>query len=173
MNTGSGMQWGVNTAAHTAEEFNGVAYLGWDTNSGSRRFKGLMDDFRVYDRILSAAEITALYNEYVGANNPPVWNANPIVEPNATAGAAYTGTIADHASDPDTGDTITISKVSGPEWLTVGTDGALSGTPGAGDAGLNTFTVKVSDGKGGENTAGLSIRVVILPPARARTWVPY
>jgi hypothetical protein len=173
MNTGSGMQSAVNTAAHTAEEFNGVAYLGWDTNSGSRRFKGLMDDFRVYDRILSAAEITALYNEYVGANNPPVWNANPIVEPNATAGAAYTGTIADHASDPDTGDTITISKVSGPEWLTVGTDGALSGTPGAGDAGLNTFTVKVSDGKGGENTAGLSIRVVILPPARARTWVPY
>ena len=173
MNSGSGMRSAVNTVAHTAEEFNGVAYLGRDTSSGSRRFKGLMDDFRVYDRILSAAQITALYNEYMGTNNPPVWNPNPIVEPNAAAGAAYTGTIADHASDPDAGDTVTISKVSGPVWLSVAGNGALSGTPGTGDAGLNSFTVKVSDGKGGEDTAALSIRVVILPPARARTWAPY
>jgi hypothetical protein len=173
MNTGSGMQSSINTVAHAAEEFNGVAYLGWDTNSGSRRFKGLMDDFRVYDRILGAREISDLYSSYVTVNQPPQFTSDPIVKGDATANAAYTGSIAGDATDPDAGDTLTFSKISGPVWLSVAGNGALSGTPTSGDAGLNTFTVEVSDGKSGEDTAGLSIRVVILPQARARAWVPY
>ena len=173
MNSGSGMQWGVLTGTHAIEEFDAVSYLGADSTNPGRRFKGLMDDFRIYNRSLSSAEITALYSGYMGTNSPPTWNANPIVEANATVDTPYTGTIADHASDPDAGDTVTISKVSGPAWLSVAGNGALSGTPTSGDAGPNTFTVEVSDGKGGEDTAALNIQVVILPLARARAWAPY
>jgi len=95
------------------------------------------------------------------------------VKGDATANAAYAGSIAGDATDPDVGDTLTFSKISGPVWLSVAGNGALSGTPTSGDAGPNTFAVKVSDGKGGEDTAALNIRVVILPLARARAWVPY
>jgi hypothetical protein len=41
----------------------------------------------------------------------------------------------------------------------VAANGALSGTPGAGDVGANVFTVGVSDGNGGTDTATLNITV--------------
>ena len=46
------------------------------------------------------------------------------------------------------GDTLTYSKVSGPAWLSVASNGALSGTPGNSDVGANSFTVKVTDAAG-------------------------
>ena len=49
--------------------------------------------------------------------------------------------------------------MSGPAWLTVGTDGSLSGTPAQSDAGANVFTVQVDDGNGGTDTATLNITV--------------
>ncbi|MCP6335936.1 LamG domain-containing protein, partial [Klebsiella pneumoniae] len=36
-------------------------YLGADP-PGTRYFKGLMDDVRIYNRVIDAAEVTALYN---------------------------------------------------------------------------------------------------------------
>ncbi len=36
----------------------------------------------------------------------------------------------------------------------------MSGTPGSADVGLNSFTVSVSDGRGGSDTAALPITVV-------------
>jgi len=52
--------------------------------------------------------------------------------------------------------------VSGPAWLSVAANGALSGTPGAGDVGLNSFTVQV-DATGGSDTAVLEITVIAAP----------
>jgi hypothetical protein len=80
-----------------------------------------------------------------------------VVEANATEGSAYNASLADNASDPE-GDTMSFSKVSGPSWLSVASDGSLSGTPGAGDVGLNSFTVQV-DATGGSDTATLEITV--------------
>ena len=90
-------------------------------------------------------------------NQAPSFSSDPVVEANATEGAAYSASIADDASDPE-GDTMTFSKVSGPAWLSVASDGSLSGTPGAGDTGLNSFTVQV-DATGGSDTAVLEITV--------------
>ena len=52
--------------------------------------------------------------------------------------------------------------MSGPEWLQISVDGALSGTPLAGDLGINTFLVKVEDNQLNENLAILTIEVVSL-----------
>jgi hypothetical protein len=90
-------------------------------------------------------------------NQAPSFTSNPIVEANAAEGAAYSSSIADNATDPES-DPMSFSKVSGPTWLSVASDGSLSGTPGAGDAGLNTFTVQV-DATGGSDTATLEITV--------------
>ncbi|MCX6224288.1 MAG: GEVED domain-containing protein, partial [Bacteroidia bacterium] len=93
-------------------------------------------------------------------NSPPVFTADPLVETGATAGSAYSSTLAGHASDPDTGDVLTFSKVSGPAWLAVAGNGVLSGTPATGDIAINSFTVMVIDSKGGSDQAILQITVV-------------
>jgi len=110
----------------------------------------------------SAGSDVKTKNEFitvVAANSPPEFTANPVVETGATAGTAYSSTLADHASDPNTGDVLAFSKLSGPAWLSVAGNGALSGTPATGDTGINSFTVKVDDGKGGSGQAVLQITV--------------
>jgi arylsulfatase A-like enzyme len=57
---------------------------------------------------------------------------------------------------------MTCSKVFGPAWLQVATNGILSGTPGAADAGTNTFTVLVT-ALGGSDAATLHIYVKPIP----------
>src|SRR5262249_39872789 len=92
------------------------------------------------------------------ANRPPTFTHDPFTKPNATVGLAYSSSIAGDATDPN-GDALTFSKVSGPAWLSVASNGALSGTPAAANQGLNTFTVSVSDGRGGSDTATMNITV--------------
>ncbi|MCK4564427.1 MAG: hypothetical protein KAU94_07125, partial [Verrucomicrobia bacterium] len=90
-------------------------------------------------------------------NLPPAFTADPFSTANGTENAAYSASIAGDASDPES-DPMTFSKVSGPTWLNVASDGTLSGTPLAGDVGLNAFTVQV-DATGGSDTATLNITV--------------
>jgi hypothetical protein len=92
-------------------------------------------------------------------NNPPAFTADPIVKSNATQSVAYSGSIAGNASDPDS-DPLTFAKSGGPAWLSVASNGALSGTPGISNVGLNSFTVSVSDGRGGSDSAVVQINVV-------------
>jgi len=95
----------------------------------------------------------------VGGN--PQWLADPVVKPVARAGSSYGDSgqsLAGHAVDPD-GDAVTFAKVSGPAWLQVASNGALSGTPATADLGLQTWVVRASDGSGG-NTATLRIEVI-------------
>ena len=68
--------------------------------------------------------------------------------PHAFEGVAYTASIAGGASDADPDDTLTFSKLDGPAWLTVASDGTLGGTPDAGDVGATTFRVRVTDSSG-------------------------
>ena len=90
-------------------------------------------------------------------NQPPAFSSDPVVETNAVEWAVYSATIADNASDPES-DSMTFSKVDGPDWLNVASDGGLTGTPAATNTGLNSFTVQVS-AAGGSDTATLKITV--------------
>jgi hypothetical protein len=96
-------------------------------------------------------------------NDAPTFTADPINKPDANENVAYSDTIAGSATDVDAGDTLTYSKVSGPAWLSVAANGALSGTPGAGDVGANVFTVKVEDAALASDTATLNITVIAAP----------
>lgn len=90
----------------------------------------------------------------------PVFTVNPINGANATAGSAYSGSIGSSASDPDAGDTITYSKLSGPAWINVASNGTLSGTPTAGDVGANSFSVGATDSTAMTTSAVLNITVL-------------
>ncbi|MCX7013746.1 MAG: putative Ig domain-containing protein [Candidatus Sumerlaeota bacterium] len=109
------------------------------------------------------------------ANQAPSFNADPFSKPDATEGSAYSQTIASDASDPDAGNILTFAKVSGPSWLSVAGNGALTGTPSAGDVGLNVFTVSVTDGIiPAPVTATMNITVgTTQPPSAAKTWTRY
>ena len=98
------------------------------------------------------------------ANTAPRFASDPVVEVAVSEDAAYAATLADDASDVD-GDPLSFSKLSGPAWLNVASDGTLSGTPTSSDLGLNSWTVSVSDGNGGSDTATLEINVEAESPS--------
>ncbi len=138
---------------------NGMVYIrvvDTDHSSGNRNSDSLFVD-KMYIR--SSGEPPA--------NNAPTFTSDPVSEAGAIEGSSYNGDLTDNAYDPD-GDTLTFSKVSGPAWLNVAANGSLSGTPGAGDVGLNSWTVQVDDGRGGSDTASLEINV---DPAGTQTEV--
>ncbi|MFC1794634.1 putative Ig domain-containing protein [Planctomycetota bacterium] len=66
---------------------------------------------------------------------------------------------SDDAADPDIADILTFSKVSGPAWLSVASDGTLSGTPTNADVGLNSWIVEVNDGNSGTDTTTVNVTV--------------
>ncbi|MBK1825677.1 sulfatase-like hydrolase/transferase [Haloferula rosea] len=98
-------------------------------------------------------------------NVPPVFVADPLKLADASLGEAYLGSLSTSVVDP--GDALTFSKIDGPSWLVVGSDGALSGTPA--ELGAAWFTVDVVDGAGASANARLQISVVDDAPPPAPT----
>ncbi|MCC5844312.1 MAG: polysaccharide lyase family 7 protein [Verrucomicrobia bacterium] len=89
---------------------------------------------------------------------PASFTSNIVNKPDATAHAAYHATIADDTNDPENDQMIFI-KTSGPDWLNVAPNGALSGIPSASDVGANSFTVDLWDSGGNFDSATLEINV--------------
>ncbi len=74
-----------------------------------------------------------------------------------TAGVPLSGqTLAGQAKDPN-GDAVTFEPVTVPSWLTVSSNGALTGTPPS--AGVVTAIVKVRDATGLSNNATLTLTI--------------
>jgi len=61
MNDGT-FSWATNIVNHDIEEFDGITCVGWDQEpgSGTRFFKGRIDDVRIYTRSLDLGEIMGL-----------------------------------------------------------------------------------------------------------------
>lgn len=123
-------------------------------------FNGRVDDFRVYNHALSGAAVWNLWGQ--SANQAPVFSSDSIVLPEATRSQPYSGqSLSSFASDADL-NPLTFTKLNGPTWLAVAANGALSGTPGVANEGLNVFVVRVSDPSGASSDA--EVRVNVLQP---------
>lgn len=119
----------------------------------------------------AAPDLGALeYVEEKSATLPPSFRDDPLVVGDAREGVAYGGSIVGGVHEPD-GDELIFSKVFGPSWLDVRTDGALAGVPLAEDLGTNSWTVQVAD-RDGLDTTSLQIHVrpreVVVPPPVVR-----
>jgi len=150
---GSGLLSSANAVTFGSRQSGTTAY--------DAQFVGNMEEVAIYNYVLTPARILAHYNS--ASNRPPVFFSNPFSEPSVTAGQAYSATIVTNASDPN-GDLITFAKLSGPAWLSIAGNGALSGSPTDADAGANTFTVRASDPSGLFNSATMNITVIPAPP---------
>ncbi len=118
-----------------------------------------LNAFTVQVDATGGSDTATLNITVANVNDAPTFTVDPINEANATEDAPYSESISGSATDADAGDTLTYSKVSGPAWLSVASDGALTGTPSNNEVGLNAFTVEVSDGNGGTDQAALNIAV--------------
>ncbi len=94
-------------------------------------------------------------------NDAPSFQLNTTHFPSASEGEAYIGqTLAGAATDPDSGDTLTYSKTSGPSWLVVSSAGTLGGTPPTGSKGLHQFTIRATDTNGASADTTLQIQIL-------------
>jgi hypothetical protein len=134
-------------------------YLGRSHFAADPYFNGKLDDVRIANYALTNAEIAALHGGSVG-NFAPRFTNDPIVKPSVLNGNVYSATLFYDAGDIDADDALTFSKVSGPAWLNVAADGTLSGVPSTSDAGLNSFTIRVTDSGGSSDDATLMIQVI-------------
>jgi fibronectin type 3 domain-containing protein len=92
-----------------------------------------------------------------GANNPPAFGAGPHSLTDAMTEDAYSESVASDASDPES-DQLYFHMVSGPGWLSVSTNGVLSGTPAVSDAGNEQVVIQVTS-IGGSDQATYSLFV--------------
>ncbi|MGI9244194.1 MAG: LamG-like jellyroll fold domain-containing protein [Verrucomicrobiales bacterium] len=156
-----GLPFGDPKAVTQSLSFDQPFYFGGQANTAGAGefFNGSLDDIRLYDNALTAEEILEIVE---GTNLPPSFTEDPMEGADATIGVAYAESLEGSAMDPNVGDTLTYSLVSGPSWLQLAEDGALTGTPAPGDAGYNVFAVEVSDGTG-TDSATLVIQVIPNP----------
>jgi large repetitive protein len=92
--------------------------------------------------------------------NQPVFTNVPVFAPDATQNAAYSASMAGMVTDADSGDVLTYSKVSGPSWLSVASDGTLSGAAANANVGTNLFTVRAADTHGLYKEGTLQVFVI-------------
>lgn len=121
------------------------------------------DDQRDYLR-LSGCDAGAFQANGVSpvSDSPPVCSDG---SESGTVDAAITGTVG--CTDPDAGDSITVSQVAGPQHgqVTLNADGSFTYTPDSGFAGDDSFTFDATDSAGAVSaTATESISVVDREP---------
>lgn len=111
------------------------------------------------ERASSPLTATAIALAGAGDNALPAFNIDPLLLQNGVLGESFTGSLAGSASDTD-GDALAFYKISGPPWLHIRPNGEVVGRPGISDVGENEWTVAVSDGHGGMDTATLRMTVL-------------
>jgi len=162
---------GVNVAQGTLAPGTGLLGSSATVSIGSRQggqgtpynfqFVGWMEEVAIYGYALGTNQIVTHYR--AATNRAPAFTGGPVVLASAQAGQIYSATLAGTAVDPN-GDPMTFSKISGPAWLSVASNGSLGGTPFSVNVGTNNFQVSATDSGGLAGSTTLNISVVAAPP---------
>jgi hypothetical protein len=124
----------------------------------------------VSDGKASAALPAFTLSVTAAANKVPTISGSPGTTANVGTAYSFTPTAADGDGDP-----LTFSIANKPTWATFSTsNGKLTGTPAAGDAGTTlNIVISVSDGKATASLAAFSINVTAVATGSATvTWTP-
>ncbi len=135
-----------------------ISFKVWETGNPSNLgyYTGSTSTLFSDNHIAISVSSGRLHDVLISRADPPAWISNPVAEIDAYADFSYSSTLTD---DVAYGAGI-FEKVSGPNWLTVASDGTLSGTPGDSNAGLNSWVVSVGNGVSAPVETTLNITVV-------------
>nr|MCU0750181.1 Ig-like domain-containing protein [Akkermansiaceae bacterium] len=96
-------------------------------------------------------------------NKAPVFHTRPVTRAAGMEGKPYkAASLADAAQDADSDDVLTFTKISGPSWLKIASNGSLSGTPPEDSAGKHQFVIRTFDS---ENAYAESALLIDIAPA--------
>jgi len=146
--------------ALTYAKVDGPAWLTVDANGGlSADLAGVATGD--YTATVSVTDtkgqtVETIVNLSVVLNEAPVFTAAALAA--ASPYQDYSASIADQITDPE-GDSYTITKTSGPNWLTVSETGELSGQPINADIGVNSVSIEIVDSNGAISTPTFEITV--------------
>jgi hypothetical protein len=74
----------------------------------------------------------------------PLFSSDPVSENQGFVGVSYiSSSLSEQVVNPNQ-DAVVFTKISGPAWMTVNSNGLLSGTPTSADEGLNRWVVRVA-----------------------------
>jgi hypothetical protein len=127
--------------------------IGYDPRSGNQRFKGLIDDVRIYERALPPMGIDELYKT-------PIFDGGSLIM-EASEKIAFEENL--QVSNAFVASPLTFLKLSGSAWLSVAPDGKLLGTPALGDVGQNVIRVRVNGSGGYFSESNIAITVNAAP----------
>ncbi len=134
-------------------------YLGKSHFASDPYFNGRIDEVHIANYALSGAEISELFSGIADGYAPGFTGDTFTAEP-ARVMAPYKSSLYHHVGDFDnsTGD-MTFNKISGPEWLSIDSNGDISGTPDLFNADINSFQVQVTDYDNNSSQAILQVPV--------------
>jgi hypothetical protein len=122
--------------------------------AATRPWDGAIADVMIYDKALTAQQITALMGS---VNSPPSFTSS--AKTSATKGEAYTYNVV--ASDPNSGDVLTISAATLPGWMNFVDNGngkaRLTGTPSS--TGDYSVVLEVADQNNAVDTQSFTVSV--------------
>jgi hypothetical protein len=123
--------------------------------------------FRVSDAegVSQTATITLIVKPAPAAvpNKAPVFHTRPVTRAAGMEGKPYkVAGLTNAAQDADSDDVLTFTKISGPAWLKVASNGTLSGTPPPDSAGKHQFVIRAFDS---ENAYAESALLIDIAPA--------
>ncbi len=125
---------------------------GWYSGAFVDHINGYLDNVRFTETALTPEEFLDVIS--------PVFTSDPINNLGAVELSSYAGqSLANYASDLNGMNTVIFNKDAGPDWLTVASDGTLSGIPLDSNVGENAFTFRVTDTGGLSDTATMTIQV--------------
>jgi autotransporter-associated beta strand protein len=129
-------------------------FLGKSQFPADPLFAGKVDEVQIADYAFTQSQIAALMTD-----SPPQFSTNLIVLPGGSESVAYSNNIIGMATGTST---LTYSLATGPAWLSVSTNGILTGTPGAANGGTNYFTVRATDAAGASAFSVVSVYVPVI-----------
>jgi hypothetical protein len=121
-------------------------YIGRSEWSSDPYLNASIDDFRIYSRALSAAEVNTLYTGAGPANTAPVVNAGNDASYTSGSAITLTGTATDDGLPAGSALSTAWSLVSGPGIAVIASPGALSTAVTVSATGTYVFQLSATDG---------------------------
>ena len=155
--------YGANTGTLSVDVFSGEVWVNdvWSLSGAQQSASD--EDYNAVELDLSAYAVSQICFRAIAAGGyhgdialdditigslgymAPSFKKDLIRKPRITQDHSYSHSVSNDVIY-ESPENLIYTKISGPNWLIVGVDGSLSGTPSGADIGSNIFVIEASDG---------------------------